>query len=94
MKGVYLSITDTSSGMRAGGTYDVTLDAQGKIANATDEPRGTGFDRIISPWPPKPRPAPAPRPAAPAGARGRSPGWSSWRWRPARRQRHPPVPAA
>ncbi len=70
MKGVYLSITDTSNNMENTGTYDVTLDAQGKIVTATAEPRGSGFDRIITPWPPKPRPAPAPRPAPPAGAAG------------------------
>ncbi len=70
MKGVYFSLTDTTNNMENIGTYDVTLDAQGKIVTATAEPRGSGFDRIISPWPPKPRPAPAPRPAPPAGAAG------------------------
>jgi hypothetical protein len=70
MKGVYFSLTDTSKNMESIGTYDVTLDAQGKIVTATPEPRGSGFDRIISPWPPKPRPAPAARPAGAAGGAG------------------------
>src|SRR6202035_31789 len=39
-----------------GNTYDVTLDSQGKIVSANPEPRGSGFDRIITPWPPKPPP--------------------------------------
>ena len=72
MKGVFvslggpLSVGDTSLGN--GGAYDVVLDAQGKIVSATQEPRGSGFDRIITPWPPKP---PAPRPGAAAGGGNR-----------------------
>src|SRR6185437_16275118 len=33
-----------------------------------EEPRGAGFDRIISPWPPPPQPARAPRAGGGAGA--------------------------
>jgi hypothetical protein len=70
MKGVYFSLTDTTNGMENLGTYDVTLDAQGKILTATANLRGTGFDRIKSPWPPPPPPVRAPRPTPPAGAAG------------------------
>jgi hypothetical protein len=64
MKGVYVSLSDSNKDMENGNTYDVILDPQGKIVSATPEPRGTGFDRIITPWPPKP---PAPSTGAPAG---------------------------
>ena len=50
------------------GAYDVTLDAQGTIATMTEEPRGSGFDRIISPWPPPPPVARAPRAGGGTGA--------------------------
>ena len=61
MKGVFVSLGDSTDNMENGNTYDVTLDPQGKIVSATPEPRGSGFDRIITPWPPKP---PAPRAGA------------------------------
>jgi hypothetical protein len=67
MKGVYVPLGQSSDQFETSSVYDVTLDAQGKITSATAEPRGTGFDRIITPWPPKPQP---PRPARPAGANG------------------------
>jgi hypothetical protein len=69
MKGVYVPLSDSSNDMENMAGYDVTIDAQGKIVNATLEPRGGGFDRAISPWPPKP---PAPRPDR--GGNGRRPG--------------------
>jgi hypothetical protein len=56
MKGVFVSLGDSTNDMENGNTYDVTLDPQGKIVSATPEPRGNGFDRIITPWPPKPPP--------------------------------------
>ncbi len=61
MKGVYVSLSDTTGGMENLAGYDVTIDAQGKIVNATREERGGGFERVISPWPPKPQPQSAPR---------------------------------
>jgi len=64
MKGVFVSLGESANDMENGGTYDVTLDPQGKIVSATAAPRGNGFDRIITPWPPKP---PAPRPPRAAG---------------------------
>jgi hypothetical protein len=70
MKGVFVPMGSPTNNMDAGGTYDVVLDAQGKIVSATAEPRGSSFDRIISPWPPKAAAAPAapPVPRAPGGA--------------------------
>ena len=56
MKGVFVSLGDSANDLENGNTYDVTLDPQGKIVSATPEPRGSGFDRIITPWPPKPPP--------------------------------------
>ena len=70
MKGVFVALGESANDMENGNTYDVILDPQGKIVSATPAPRGGGFDRIITPWPPKPKPAPAPRPARPAGAAG------------------------
>lgn len=70
MKGVYVSLSDSNEDMENMAGYDVTLDAQGKIVNKTTEERGGGFQRIISPWPPKPAAPHAPRAAAPGGARG------------------------
>mgnify|MGYP001229793639 CR=1 FL=1 len=65
MKGVFVSLGDSTNDLENGNTYDVTLDSQGKIVSATPEPRGSGFDRIITPWPPKPPP-----PRAAGGNRG------------------------
>jgi hypothetical protein len=71
MKGVFVSLSDSNNNMENMAGYDVTIDAKGKIVNATREPRGGGFDRVISPWPPKPR---APRPMRRfAGRFGRGP---------------------
>jgi hypothetical protein len=56
MKGVFVSLGDSVNDLENGTTYDVTLDSQGKIVSANPEPRGSGFDRIITPWPPKPPP--------------------------------------
>jgi hypothetical protein len=70
MKGVFISLGDSANDMTNMGAYDVTIDAQGKIVNATAEPRGSGFDRIISPWPPPPPPPRAARAGAGAGAPG------------------------
>ena len=67
MIGVYVSLSDSNKDMENGNTYDVILDPQGKIVSATLAPRGSGFDRIITPWPPKP---PAPRAATGNGAAG------------------------
>ena len=70
MKGVFISLGDSSNDMTNMTAYDVTIDAQGKIVNMTPEPRGSGFDRIISPWPPAPPPPRTPRAGAGAGAGG------------------------
>jgi hypothetical protein len=56
MRGVYVSLSDTTSDMENLAGYDVTIDAQGKIVSATQENRGGGFTRVVSPWPPKPQP--------------------------------------
>ncbi|MGB6745588.1 MAG: family 16 glycoside hydrolase, partial [Terracidiphilus sp.] len=60
MTGVYVSLSDTTSDMENLSGYDVTIDAQGKIVSATQEQRGGGFMRVVSPWPPKPQPQRAP----------------------------------
>lgn len=70
MKGVFVSLGDSTNEMENGNTYDVILDSQGKIVSATAEPRGSGFDRIITPWPPKPPTPRTPRAAAGNGATG------------------------
>lgn len=62
LKGVYVSLSDTTGDMENLAGYDLTIDAQGKIVNATREQRGGGFERVISPWPPKPEPPRARRP--------------------------------
>lgn len=69
MKGVYVSLSDTTNDMENLAGYDVTIDGQGKIASATREQRGGGFMRIISPWPPRPEPQRAPRGGRPGGFR-------------------------
>ena len=61
MKGVYVSLSDTAGDMENLAGYDLTIDPQGKIVNATPEQRGGGFMRIISPWPPKPQATPGGR---------------------------------
>ena len=40
MKGVYVSLSDTTSDMENLAGYDVTIDPQGKIVSATQEQRG------------------------------------------------------
>jgi hypothetical protein len=54
MKGVYVSLSDSNNDMENLAGYDVTIDAQGKIVNAAREERGGGFQRVVTPWPPKP----------------------------------------
>jgi Domain of Unknown Function (DUF1080) len=68
MKGVFLSLGDSTDKWVNMGAYDVTIDAQGAMASMSEEPRGSGFDRIISPWPPPPPPVRA------AGAGGAAAG--------------------
>jgi hypothetical protein len=70
MKGVYVSLSDSNNDMENMAGYDVTVDTQGKIVNMTREERGGGFQRVISPWPPKPAAPRAPRAAPRGGARG------------------------
>ena len=71
MKGVYVSLSDSTDSMENLSGYDVTVDAQGKIVSSTLEPRGGGFTRVVTPWPPKPAP-----PRAAGGAGGGRPGGS------------------
>jgi Domain of Unknown Function (DUF1080) len=56
MTGVYVSLSDSTGDVENLGGYDVTVDAQGKIVSAPAEPRGGGFTRVVSPWPPAPQP--------------------------------------
>ena len=60
MRGVYVSLSDTNNEMENLAGYDITIDTQGKIVNATREEPGGGFTRVVSPWPPKPQPQRAP----------------------------------
>jgi Domain of Unknown Function (DUF1080)/FG-GAP-like repeat len=59
MKGVFVSLGDTTGDMENLAGCDIVIDAQGKIVSATPEQRGGGFTRVVSPWPPAPQASPA-----------------------------------